>query len=179
MKKILAINGSASENSSNLSILKCFSQLLGDSFEVKIIDDLSDLPPFRTALTARNTPEKVVQFREAIAAADGVIICTPEYVFSIPSGLKNVLEWCVSTTVFSKKPLGLITAAANGAKAYQELQLIMRTIEGLFTEETMLLVQGAKGKINAEGEIVNDDLKIKLGQLANAFVELVEQNRGK
>ncbi|WP_363317949.1 NAD(P)H-dependent oxidoreductase [uncultured Algibacter sp.] len=45
-----------------------------------------------------------MDFRNKIENADGIVICTPEYVFSIPSGLKNTIEWCVSTNAFSNKP---------------------------------------------------------------------------
>lgn len=74
------------------------------------------------------------------------MISTPEYIFSIPSGLKNAIEWCVSTNVFSDKPLGLITASANGLKGHEVLQMIMRTLETRFNENTLLLIQGIKGK---------------------------------
>ncbi len=64
-------------------------------------------------LDGENPPEAVLAFRKQIAAADGVLICTPEYVFTLPGSLKNALEWCVSTTIFSQKPTGLITASAK------------------------------------------------------------------
>ena len=89
MKKIIGINGSASRNSSNLAILKKIAEYGKSDFELKIIDDLTELPPFKTELTDDNVPEKVIEFRSQIKNADGIIICTPEYVFSIPSGLKN------------------------------------------------------------------------------------------
>jgi len=63
-----------------------------------------------------------------------------EYVFSIPNGLKNVIEWCVATTVFADKPSGLITASANGQKGHEELLLIMKTAMAKFTSETTLLI---------------------------------------
>lgn len=116
-------------------------------FTVEIINDLSELPHFKTVLSSYNTPQKIISLRNKIETCDGIIICTPEYVFSIPSRLKNLIEWCVSTTVFSNKPSGLITAAANGTKAHTELMLIMKTIQANFTPDTTLLIQGVKGKI--------------------------------
>lgn len=133
---ILGINGSASRNSSNLAILKIIAELGQNNFELIIFDDLTELPHFRTELTSENTPEKIIEFRNQIEFADGIIICTPEYVFSIPSGLKNAIEWCVSTTVLSDKPIGLITASASGEKAHLELKLIMETVQTNFTNDT-------------------------------------------
>lgn len=157
---VLGINGSASQNSSNLSILKQIAELAKSDFDLTIIDDLTVLPHFRTELTEHNVPKEVVDFRSQIEKADGVIICTPEYVFSIPSGLKNAIEWCVSTVVFSDKPIGLITASASGEKGHEELQLIMKTLQTIFTDDTTLLIKGVKGKVNSKGEI-SDAITLK------------------
>ena len=122
---------------------------------------------------------KLVNFRaeltrNKIFSADGIIISTPEYVFSIPSGLKNILEWCVSTTVFSDKPVGLITASTSGGKGHEELKLIMKTIQTNFTEETTLLIQGIKGKVSREGRITDKGTEVKLRKLIISFKELIK-----
>ena len=129
-----------------------------DYFHATIYPDLKALPHFDADLSLEDTPQAVIDFRAQIEKADGVLICTPEYIFSIPSGLKNALEWCVSTTVFSDKPVALITASAAGEKGHEELQLIMRTLMAVINEETCLLIQGVKGKVGAAGAI--DDPKI-------------------
>lgn len=173
MKKILAINGSASKNSSNLRLLSRICELSGEEFEWVIMDTLADLPHFNPELSASDTPDKVVAFRNAVSTANGVVICTPEYVFSIPSGLKNAIEWCVSTTVFSNKPVGLITASASGLKGHEELQLIMKTIETVFTHDTTLLIRGIKSKINNEGKIVDKQTEVEVKNFTEAFKDLV------
>lgn len=159
-KKIFAISGSTRSNSSNLKILKQIAELSTALFEVKIFESLAEIPHFNPDLDTKNPPQQVTNFRNEIKNADGVIICTPEYVFSLPGSLKNALEWCVSTTIFSKKKVGLITASASGEKGHEELQLIMKTIEANFNEDTSLLIQGVRGKVNAEGTIV-DNLTLK------------------
>ena len=174
MKKILGLNGSASKNSSNLAILKMIGELGKVELDIQIIDDLGELPPFKTELTDNDVPEKIVEFRSQIENADGVIICTPEYVFSIPSRLKNAIEWCVSTIVFSDKPTGIITASAHGEKGHQELKLIMETLQAKLTDETMLLIQGVKGKVNKEGSISNENTKADLKKFVQSFSKLVD-----
>ena len=174
-KKIIGICGSASRNSGNLAILKFISELEKSEFYFEIIEDLTDFPHFRTELTDENVPEKITNFRNKILNADGIIICTPEYVFSIPSGLKNILEWCVSTTVFSDKPVGLITASASGEKGHEELKLIMETIQTYFTDDTTLLIQGIKGKVSKDGEIKDENTKIELLKLIESFKELIKK----
>ncbi len=173
-KKIIGICGSASRNSANLAILKFISELDKSEFDFEIIEDLTDFPHFRTELTDENVPEKITDFRNTVVNSDGIIICTPEYVFSIPSGLKNILEWCVSTTVFSDKPVGLITASASGEKGHEELKLIMKTIQTYFTDDTTLLIQGVKGKVSKEGKITDKKTEMELKKLNKSFIELTK-----
>src|SRR5690606_22153023 len=171
--KIIGINGTASTTSPNLSILHIIAGQMKPECQMTIVEALSALPHLRTHLTALNTPEEILRFRSGIENSDGVIICTPEYVFSIPSGLKNALEWCVSTTVFSDKPGGLVTASANGEKGHEELKLIMKTIMTRFNEDTTLLIQGVRGKVNDRGDISNDDTLAGVMKFAESFKDLV------
>jgi NAD(P)H-dependent FMN reductase len=168
-KKIFAISGSTRSNSSNLKILKQIAELSKDLFEIKIFESLADIPHFNPDLDTENPPQQVTYFRNEIQAADGIIICTPEYVFSLPGSLKNALEWCVSTTIFSNKKVGLITASASGEKGHEELQLIMKTIEASFNVETSLLIQGVRGKVNADGNIVDDLTLLQIQNFITAF----------
>ncbi len=174
-KNIIGICGSASQNSANLNILKWIAEFGKSEFHLEIIDDLTELPHFKTELTDKNVPEKITDLRNRITNADGIIICTPEYVFSIPSGLKNMIEWCVSTTVFSDKPIGLITASASGIKGHEELKLIMETVQTKFTTETALLIQGIKGKVDKNGKIINKETELELLKFIKSFKNLIEK----
>jgi len=171
-KNIFAIIGSASQNSANEKLVENFVALTKDELNVIIFKDLKLLPHFDPELSTDDVPAKVQEFRNEIEKADGILICTPEYVFSIPSGLKNAIEWCVSTTVFSDKPLGIITAAAQGEKGHEELQLIMRTVMAKFTGAT-LLIQGIKGKIDGGGKITDNKTREDLVKFIEAFKKLV------
>lgn len=168
-KHILAIVGSASPDSSNQRLVEYLVRLLSEEFEFRIMESLRHLPHFDPALSTTTPPETVAAFRKAVEQADGILICTPEYIFSIPSGLKNALEWCVATTVFDRKPVGLITASAHGAKGHEELKLIMETLSAKLDPETMLLISGVKGKINQKGAILNSKTAAELEQFTKAF----------
>jgi chromate reductase len=170
--KIFAITGSTRNNSSNYRILKFISKQISDSFELEIFEELDQLPHFNPDLDTENPPEKVAFFRSKIENADGVLICTPEYVFSLPGSLKNALEWCVSTTIFSDKKVGLITASASGEMAHEQLILIMKMLQAQLDENTQLLMQGIRGKINEEGKIINEETNITLQQFISNFENL-------
>ena len=173
MKRIFVINGSASLDSANRKLIDNFADLTQQFFSLTFFNDLKSLPHFDPELSVNETPTSILNFRRNIEDADGILICTPEYVFSIPSGLKNAIEWCVSTTVFSDKPVGLITASANGKKAHEELQLIMKTLMTKYTPDTTLLIQGIKGKINEQGDIIDAKTADSLTKFINSFKTLI------
>jgi chromate reductase len=172
-KKVFAIIGSASERSANQKLVDIFVKLTADNFDVVVFDSLKTLPHFDPGLSNDNPPPAIMNFRKDVETADGVLICTPEYIFSIPAGLKNVIEWCVATTVFSDKPLGIITASLDGQAGHQELQMIMKTLMARFTEDTTLLIRGVKGKVSAEGIITDNSTGIALNMFIEAFDRLM------
>lgn len=173
-KNIFVIIGSASRQSANEKLVDYIAGLTRDEFDMKLCSDLKTLPHFDPELSTDNPPKEVISLRQHIENAEGIIICTPEYVFSIPSGLKNAIEWCVSTTVFSDKPTGLITASANGQKGHEELQLIMKTVMAKFVEGTTLLIPGIKGKMNEQGQMTDETTKEELAKFVKAFKDLLQ-----
>lgn len=173
-QNIFVIIGSASQDSANQKLVDVFSRLTADQFNITVFGDLKTLPHFDPQLANDDPPKVITELRNNIAMANGVLICTPEYVFSIPSGLKNAIEWCVATTVFLNKPVGLITASADGQTGHQALQLMMKTLMAAFTDETTMLIQGIKGKINRQGEITDRATTDALARFISAFVDLVK-----
>lgn len=149
-RKVFAISGSTRTNSTNASLLEWIIKLAGDRFDVELFGKIAQLPHFNPDLDDENPPDVITELRHKIQQADGVIICTPEYVFSLPGALKNALEWTVSTTVFSDKPVALITASGLGEKAGEQMALIMNTLGARFDHKTQLLIQAARSKVTAE-----------------------------
>lgn len=168
---IFAICGSASSKSANENILQALAK--NPDWNVEMFTELKSLPHFDPELSTTNPPAEIVVFRKKIEAADGIIICTPEYVFSLPAGLKNALEWCVATTVFADKPAGLITASAQGEKGQAALHLIMKTLGANFTPQTTMLLQGVKSKVNESGAITDASTKAALETFQEAFTALI------
>jgi chromate reductase, NAD(P)H dehydrogenase (quinone) len=134
-KNVFTIVGSVNSGSVNQKILENIKALLPDTVKLSLFDDLSSLPHFNPSQSINSPPSPVVDFREHILKADGVIICTPEYLFSVPAILKNAIEWCVATTVFSGKPVGLITASTSGIKGHDQMKLILNTLAANITAE--------------------------------------------
>ncbi len=167
-KNILAICGSTRQSSANLHIINAIAKLGADKLNISLYDTTT-LPFFNQDVTDEQAPVSVVDFRNAIAKADAVLICTPEYVFSMPGILKNAIEWTVSTTVFSDKPTALITASSSGEKAHESLLLVMKTLGIKTSDELCLLISGVKSKLDSNGEVVDQKLLEQLQTLISSL----------
>lgn len=120
---------------------------------IEVYEGLAQLPYFNPDI---ETPRSVVDFINKIEQADAVLICTPEYVFSLPGVLKNALEWTVATTVFLNKPIATIIAASSGQHAHESLSLIMHTFGAIFNEQATLVIRGAKSKLSPQGDVIDE-----------------------
>lgn len=109
MKRILAINGSASESSSNLRLLEVISAKFSDTVEIAVYDGLWHLPLFTPPKLKEGIPKSVTELKNQVNQADAIIIATPEYLHNIPAVLKNALEWMTESGELADKPVLPIT----------------------------------------------------------------------
>ena len=174
---ILALSGSTRQTSVNKAILDFIRTTYATNYNITIYDKLTDLPYFNPDDTdAEHLPTKVREFLTLIENAAGVIICTPEYVFSLPGILKNAIEWTVATTVFQDKPLAMIVASLSGQKAFESLDLIMTTVGAKMTPTSKLLITGAYSKLNKASNTLDETTITLLKDLMLSFQELVPQS---
>lgn len=172
--RILAISGSLRRDSYNTALLRAASELLPAGVTLDVYDELREIPPFDDDEVARTGPA-VVRLRAAIAAADGVLIATPEYNHSIPGQLKNALDWLsrpLAGSPLKNKPTAVIGASTGifGAVWGQaETRKVLKAI-GARVLETELPVPGADRQFDANDSLSNTDLA---QQLAAVLAELV------
>jgi chromate reductase len=90
---VLGISGSLRKSSYNTGLLRAASELLPEGMTLEVFD-LAPIPLFNQDLVdSGNIPEPVRQFKARIAAADALLIATPEYNYSMPGVLKNAIDW--------------------------------------------------------------------------------------
>jgi len=175
MKNILAISGSLRARSTNLTIIENIAEMFADEINVRIYDGLANLPHFNPDLEQTEPVAEVADFRRQIKEADGILICTPEYVFSIPGALKNALEWTVGTSDFAGKPTVLITASSLGEKTHESLFLVLKTIEAKISERTTLLISGARTKLNSTGKLSDAPTIEAITLLIESFLQTIDE----
>lgn len=176
-KFILGISGSTRANSSNGWLLRAVQQKTSPDIAFHIFEGLDRLPHFNPDLDTDEPPASVHEFRSLVKAANGILICTPEYAMGVPGALKNALDWTVSSMDFSQKPTALITAASQGFNAHQSLLDTLTVIEARITAHSSLLISFAKTRISSSG-ITDPATDAAVDRVLEALLRLMEETTG-
>ncbi len=153
---ILAISGSLKASSSNATLVRAIAAMAPDTMRVTIYDGLADLPHFNPDLDGEDAPAPVTRLRGLLQAADGVLICTPEYAFGVPGVLKNALDWTVSSGEFAGKPVAAISASPSymgGDKAHASLLLTLTAEAARIVDGGTLIIPAIGKKLAADGDV--------------------------
>lgn len=91
--RILAVSGSLRAESYNTALARAAQDLAPEGVEIELYDGLGGLPPYDADVDGEDSPAAVFDLRARIAAADALLLVTPEYNGSIPGVLKNAVDW--------------------------------------------------------------------------------------
>lgn len=169
MKRIVAISGSVKQTSINSSILLWLQQQIPDGVHFQIYNGLTDLPYFNPD---NDKPDSiphpaVAQMRQLLLAANGVIICTPEYAKGVPGVLKNALDWLVSSGELVHKRVATISASpmvTGGQTAHQSLRETLQMVTATLSNTGAVTIALASQKIVNE-VVVDEQLQTDLKNL--------------
>jgi NAD(P)H-dependent FMN reductase len=126
--------------------------------DVSAYDGLAQLPHFNPDDDHAPLPPAVSVLRQAIANADGVVFCTPEYAGTLPGSLKNLLDWCVGGTDLTGKRVAWIGVAADprrGAGAHATLATVLRYVQADIVEDACTSVPVARDGVGPDGLIAD------------------------
>jgi chromate reductase len=132
--RVLGISGSLRRDSHNSDLLRAAAPLLPPGAELDVFDGLKAIPPYDADDDTEPGPGAVCELRDAIAAADAVLIATPEYNHSVPGHLKNALDWVsrpFATNTLRNKPvavMGASTGMFGAVWAQAELRKVLAAI---------------------------------------------------
>ncbi|MBV9386587.1 MAG: NAD(P)H-dependent oxidoreductase [Chroococcidiopsidaceae cyanobacterium CP_BM_ER_R8_30] len=174
--QILAISGSLRAGSTNSHLLRAAACLAPENMNFTFYDGLADLPHFSPELDGDNPPASVIHLRELLQAADGILICTPEYAFGVPGSLKNALDWTVSTCTFSNKPVAAISASSTymgGDKAHASLLLTLTALGANILESGKLMIAAIRTKMNSDGEVTDSATVQSLKSVVDALAQAI------
>ncbi len=134
--RILTFCGSLRAASSNLALLSAAERLAPDGLVLSRYDRIGDLPHFVPDLDITDhLTEIVIDLREQVARADGLLFAVPEYMHALPGSFKNALDWMVGCQKFPGKPVALAHVTSRHAFAPVQLEEILRTMSAEIVSE--------------------------------------------
>ncbi len=180
--RLVGISGSLRRASNNTGLVRAATQLVPDGVTLELFD-LANIPLYNGDAEAVGLPESVKTFKAHIAAADGVLIATPEYNYSIPGVLKNALDWAsrpAKDSPLSGKPVAIM--GAGGQFGTVRAQLHLRQIIGfnnmLPLNRPEVLVTRAWEKFDVQGNLTDEATREQIRALLVAFTAWTRRLRG-
>lgn len=177
--KIAIVVGSLRKDSINLKVGRSICGLAGDRLDCDIVE-IGDLPLFNQDIES-DPPAQWTRFREAIAAADGVLFVTPEYNRGVPGVLKNAIDVGsrpYGKSVFHKKPAAIVSAspgAIGGFGANHQLRQACVFLDmPVMQQPEAYLGQVSADSFDADGCLKDGPLKDLVAKLADAFHDWVD-----
>ena len=134
---VLVICGSLRKGSYNAALARMLPGLAPAGLALRSAPSFADIPLYNFDIQAANGfPASVTAWADAIRAADGLIIVSPEYNWSIPGGLKNAIDWVsrMKDQPFKDKPVALQSAAGGilgGSRAQYHLRQSLTSIDAI------------------------------------------------
>jgi chromate reductase len=183
MTKILGISGSLRRASYNSALLRAATRLMPPDTTLEV-GSIRGIPLFDGDVEAQSgIPATVAQLKEAIIAADGVLLVTPEYNNSIPGVFKNAIDWLSRPPadvkrVFVAKPFAVIGASpgAFGTALSQSAWLpVLRTLGTHPWFGGRLLVARAGGVFDESGALKDAAIEEQLKQFLAGYVSFVQR----
>ena len=173
--KVLGISGSLRTGSHNARLLRAAADLLPPGAELHVFEGLAEVPPFNED-REQSPPPGVLALKEAIAAADAVLIATPEYNHSIPGVLKNALDWVsrpMATNPMMGKPalvIGASTGMFGAVWAQAETRKVLGALGARVIDEELPVAKAPDG-------LDDPQLLDRLRELMRELVEFGQQLR--
>ena len=182
MAKLIGISGSLRRGSYNTALLRAAAKLVPSGAQL-VTETLHGVPLYDGDVeTAQGLPQRVTELKEAIAAADGLLLATPEYNNSIPGVFKNAMDWLSRPAadiprIFAGKPVAVIGASPGGFGTILSQNAWLPVLRTLGTRpwfEGRLLVSRAGTVFEETGRIVNDTTKEQLRTFIEGYVAFVQ-----
>jgi chromate reductase len=180
----IGISGSLRQASFNTMLLHNAMELLPEGVTMEIVS-FGDIPIYNADLdlpTVQQRPAPVTAFRNVLAKADGLVIVSPEYNYSIPGGLKNAIDWASrgEDSPLLKKPVALM-GATPGMWGTARMQLAFQSVFIFLDMKPVLkpevLVASANIKFDEQGRLTDEKAKDLIKRKLTALKELVLQIR--
>ena len=167
--RVLLISGSLRGGSTNTAVLRTASEVAGEEVETTLYGGMATLPHFNPDDDREGQPvhAAVAELRAEIAAADALLLCTPEYAGALPGALKNLLEWTVGDGGTYGKPIAWINASGpaaptGGADAHDSLRKVLGYVHADIVEAACTRIPLTRDAVGSNGTVTDPAARAKI-----------------
>jgi len=184
---VLSICGSLRKGSYNAMVMRALSGLAPEGMSIKEAPPYDGFPIYNFDIQQeKGIPADVTALGNAMAAADGVVIVSAEYNFTIPSGLKNAIDWLSrikEPSPFGGKPFAIqsaTTGPVGGARMQYHLRQVLYGLDGYILNKPEIFIGNAKSKVDEQKrELTDETTRDFIRKQLAAFAQFIERVRPK
>lgn len=165
---VLAVSGSLRRGSFNTRLLKAVKAMAPDTLAIDIITPRG-IPLYDGDVEAEHgIPAEVEALKDRVRSADAIIVSTPEYNFSVPGVLKNMIDWLSrgERQPFNGKHIGIMgasTGPVGTARSQYHLRMTLQGLYGVVMPRPEIFVTHARDKFNADGRLTDEATEKVIG----------------
>lgn len=173
--RILGIAGSLRRQSYNRAVLRAATKLAPEGAVLETFD-LDGIPGFNQD-EEQNPPQKVVELKRQIRAADAILLVTPEYNYSVPGVLKNAIDWAsrpYGDSAWNGKPAAIMGASAGAlgtARAQYHLRQMFVFLNMFPINRPEIMIMNAGTRFDEGGNLTDQATNDLIRQLLQSLVE--------
>jgi len=183
---VITIAGSLRKGSFNAALARQLPKWTPDGMTISEAPPWGDIPIYNADVQgASGFPGTVTALADAIRAADGVIIVSPEYNYGVPGGLKNAVDWVsrVKDQPFRNKPVAIQSVAGGplgGGRVQYQWRQICVFLEALAFTRPEVFIGMAQAKFDEKTLEFKDETGINfIKQQLVGFAEFIRKVSGK
>ncbi|MGG6177003.1 NADPH-dependent FMN reductase [Pantoea allii] len=180
--KIVTLLGSLRKGSYNAMIAQALPQLAPQGVLIEALPSIRDIPLYDADIQQEEGfPAPVEKIAEQIRQADGVIIVTPEYNYSVPGGLKNAIDWLsrVPNQPLAGKPVAIQTSsmgAIGGARCQYHLRQILVFLDAMVLNKPEFMGGVIQNKVDEQaGKVIEQSTLEHLARQLAAFSDFIRK----
>jgi chromate reductase len=181
--RVLSFAGSLRRASYNRALLSAAKELAPQEMVIEVFD-LADIPLYNGDVEAQGFPAPVDKFKQAIAAADALLIATPEYNHGIPGMLKNAIDWASrppGKSPLADKPVGIIGAspgAMGTVRGQGQLRQVLKALDCHALDQPEYLLGSCSDKFDDSGRLVDEGSRDRLRRYLEALQRWTRRLQG-
>ena len=177
--RVLGFAGSLREGSFNRALLRAAIELADERIEAEVFD-LLDMPFYNRDVEDRGDPAPVAALKEAVRAADLVVIATPEYNQSLPAVTKNAIDWASrppKPQAWDGKPVAILGASPGRLGTVSSQRTLRETLSAVnaYVMPRPRFVLGGAADVFEDGRLIDEGTRERLKSFMVAAADWAER----